>query len=137
MATSQEPADLEKGVARKCCSPQSQEDYAKKPTIIKFVEGQTGFTALLIWVFAILHFVAGASPAGQSSDFLWGGIFCALAFLNGLQVWYMYEHGDYFAKLSARLFGQNRAQLKCGLLLVFESLAIIVVFWTIEEVVEG
>ena len=41
----------------------------------------------------------------------------------------MYEHGDYF--------GQNRAQLKCGLLLVFESLAIIVVFWTIEEVVEG
>lgn len=56
----------------------------KKPTIIKFVEGQTGFSALLIWVFAILHFVAGASSVGQSSDFLWGGIFCALAFLHGL-----------------------------------------------------
>ena len=128
MATAmpEEPTDLENdGGARKhFCAPRSQEDYAKTPTIIKFVEGQTGFATLLIWVVAVLTFTA--------SNFLWGGIYAALAFLHGLQVWYIFEHGDYFAKLSARLFGQSRTILKIGLLVVFEAVLIIVVVSLIQ-----
>ena len=93
------------------------EDYHKKPTMIKFVEGQTGFATLLIWVAAILTFIPG--------NYLWGGVYAALAFLHGLQVWYMNEHGDYFWKSFARPFSQKRAQLTCALLVVFEAVLII------------
>jgi hypothetical protein len=100
------------------------EDYHKKPTIIKFVEGQTGFATLLIWVAAILTFIPG--------NYLWGGVYAALAFLHGLQVWYMNEHGDCFWKLFARPFGQKRAQLTCALLVVFEAVLIIGVVTLIQ-----